>query len=111
MSSKDTPHLSTLASRAIQPRFGELVQSCRQLTMSRLAERRAVCSPWSMTPSFECAEKAENNQVQALFFDSMRDIRRQRPALERFYHQRFAKGLSDFLRAAAPHRLHSRNWM
>ena len=30
MSSKDTPPSSNVASRAIQPRFGELVQGCRQ---------------------------------------------------------------------------------
>lgn len=36
MSSQDAPppHAPGLASRAIQPRFGELVQDCRKLVMN-----------------------------------------------------------------------------
>ncbi|SDO80627.1 DUF1631 domain-containing protein [Pseudomonas jinjuensis] len=97
MSNKDTPPPSTIASRGIQPRFGELVQNCRQLAMNRLAELLGEVFAQVDDTLFECAEKAENNQVQALFFDSMREIRRQRPTLERAYHQRIAKGLVDFL--------------
>ncbi|MCY1406917.1 hypothetical protein D9M71_221970 [compost metagenome] len=97
MSTKDTPPPSTIASRGIQPRFGELVQGCRQLVMNRLAELLAEVFAQADDTLFDCAEKAENNKVQALFFDSMRDIRRQRPTMERAYHQRVAKGLVDFL--------------
>ncbi|MDF3933089.1 DUF1631 domain-containing protein [Pseudomonas citronellolis] len=104
MSSKDTPPTTNVASRAIQPRFGELVQGCRQLAMNHLAELLGAVFTHVDDTLFECAEKAENNQVQALFFDSMREIRRQRPALERAYHQRFAKGLGDFLQGSLPPR-------
>ncbi|KAF1071851.1 MAG: hypothetical protein GAK45_00388 [Pseudomonas citronellolis] len=97
MSSTDTPPPGSLASRAIQPRFGELVQGCRQIAMSYLAESLAQVFTQADDTLFECADKAENNQVQSLFFDAMREIRRQRPQLERAYHQRIAKGLTDFL--------------
>lgn len=102
MSNKDTPPPSPIASRVIQPRFGELVQGCRQLAMNHLAELLGHVFAQVDDTLFECAEKAENNQVQALFFDAMREIRRERPNLERVYHQRIAQGLSDFLEGKLP---------
>ncbi|QJP11488.1 DUF1631 domain-containing protein [Pseudomonas multiresinivorans] len=102
MSSKDTPPPSPIASRVIQPRFGELVQGCRQLAMNHIAELLGNVFAQVDDTLFECAEKAENNQVQALFFDAMREVRRERPNLERFYHQRIAQGLSDFLEGKLP---------
>ncbi|MDU4251193.1 MULTISPECIES: DUF1631 domain-containing protein [unclassified Pseudomonas] len=102
MSNKDTPPPSPIASRVIQPRFGELVQACRQLAMNHLAELLGNVFAQVDDALFECAEKAENNQVQALFFDAMREVRRERPNLERFYHQRIAQGLSDFLEGKLP---------
>lgn len=102
MSNQDRPPtppgtVTTLASRGIQPRFGELVQSCRKLVMNRLAETLTAVFAQVDDTLFDCAEKAENNQVQTLFFDSMRDIRKQRPQIERLYHQRIASGFEDFL--------------
>lgn len=102
MSNQDRPPpppgpVTTLASRGIQPRFGDLVQSCRKLVMNRLAEHLTRVFSHVDDTLFECAEKAENNQVQTLFFDSMRDIRKQRPQIERAYHQRIAKSFEDFL--------------
>lgn len=102
MSNKDTPPPSPIASRVIQPRFGELVQGCRQLAMNHLAELLGHVFAQVDDTLFECAEKAENNQVQALFFDAMREVRRERPNLERSYHQRIAKGLNDFLEGKLP---------
>ncbi|MFP6850606.1 MAG: DUF1631 domain-containing protein [Pseudomonas sp.] len=102
MSNQGTPPLSpssvpTLANRGIQPRFGELVQSCRKLVMNCLAEHLTGVFAQVDDTLFECAEKAENNQVQTLFFDNMREIRRQRPLIERSYHQKIAQNFSDFL--------------
>ncbi|MCU9946801.1 DUF1631 domain-containing protein [Pseudomonas sp. PDM13] len=102
MSTQDTPPppsrpQTILASRGIQPRFGELVQSCRKLVMNRLAEHLTGVFAQVDDTLFECAEKAENNQVQTLFFDSMRDVRKQRPQIERAYHQRIAQQFADFL--------------
>lgn len=92
-----TGSTQTLASRGIQPRFGDLVQSCRKLVMNRLAEHLTGVFAQVDDTLFECAEKAENNQVQTLFFDNMREIRRQRPQIERSYHQQIAQNFSDFL--------------
>ena len=102
MSSQDTPPnaanaVRTLANRGIQPRFGELVQSCRKLVMNRLAEHLTGVFGQVDDALFECAEKAENNQLQSLFFDSMREIRKQRPQIERAYHQKISQNLADFL--------------
>ncbi|WP_372877217.1 DUF1631 domain-containing protein [Pseudomonas sp.] len=102
MSNQDTPPNTpkpapTLASRGIQPRFGELVQSCRKLAMNQLAEQLTCVFGQVDDALFECAEKAENNQLQTLFFDSMRDIRKQRPQIERAYHQTISQNFSDFL--------------
>ena len=101
MSSQDQPPIHpkvvSLASRGIQPRFSDLVQACRKLVMNRLAEHLNGVFGQVDDTLFECAEKAENNKVQTLFFDSMREIRRQRPQIERSYHQQIATNFSDFL--------------
>jgi hypothetical protein len=88
---------STLANRGIQPRFGELMQGCHKLAMNRLAEHLSGVFAQVDDTLFECAEKAENNQIQTLFFDSMRDIRKQRPQIERTYHQHIAQNFVDLI--------------
>jgi hypothetical protein len=93
--SSSTVH--TLASRGIQPRFGELMQGCHKLAMNRLAEHLSGVFAQVDDTLFECAEKAENNQIQTLFFDSMRDIRKQRPQIERTYHQHIAQSFADLI--------------
>ncbi|WP_165670092.1 DUF1631 domain-containing protein [Metapseudomonas otitidis] len=106
MSRQDTPPpprpVATLANRGIQPRFGDLVQGCRKLVMNQLAEHLTGVFAQVDDTLFECAEKAENNQVQTLFFDSMREIRRQRPQIERLYHQRIAQQFGDFMEGREP---------
>lgn len=101
MNDRDKPttpaNVVSLAARGIQPRFGELVQSCRKLVMNHLAEHLADVFGQVDDTLFECAEKAENNKIQTLFFDSMREIRRQRQQIERSYHQRIAQNFSAFL--------------
>jgi hypothetical protein len=99
MSSQDLPPPQNpgVASRAIQPRFGELVQDCRKLVMNNLAEHLTGLFAQVDDTLFEGAEKAENNKVQSLFFDAMRDLRKLRPQIERSYHQRIAQNFADFL--------------
>ncbi|MBD9426791.1 DUF1631 domain-containing protein [Pseudomonas sp. PDM15] len=99
MSSQDLPppQIPGVASRAIQPRFGELVQDCRKLVMNNLAEHLTELFAQVDDTLFEGAEKAENNKVQSLFFDAMRDLRKLRPQIERSYHQRIAQNFADFL--------------
>ena len=90
MSTQDQPGTPQIvAQRGIQPRHGELMQRCRQQLMNCLAQVDDTL--------FEHAEKAENNQLQGLFFDSMRAIRKQRPHIERHYHQYIAQQFSAFL--------------
>lgn len=96
-SKKPTATLHTLASRGIQPRFGELMQGCHKLAMNRLAEHLSGVFAQVDDTLFECAEKAENNQIQTLFFDSMRDIRKQRPQIERTYLQHIAQNFADLI--------------
>lgn len=100
MSSPNTPQPPStpgVASRAIQPRFGGLVQDCRKLAMNNLAEHLGGLFAQVDDTLFEFAEKAENNKLQSLFFDAMRDLRKLRPHIERSYHQRIAQNFSDFL--------------
>ena len=100
MSSHDLPPSNPapgVANRAIQPRFGELVQDCRKLVMNNLAEHLNTLFSQVDDTLFEGAEKAENNKVQTLFFDAMRDLRRIRPQIERSYHQQIAQNFANFL--------------
>lgn len=97
------PKVVSLASRGIQPRFSDLVQACRKLVMNRLAEHLGGVFGQVDDTLFECAEKAENNKVQTLFFDNMREIRRQRPQIERSYHQTIANNFSNFLDGKLQH--------
>jgi hypothetical protein len=102
MTSHDNPPKTALgpgsgvAGRGIQPRFGDLVDGCRKLVMNRLAEHFTGVFAQIDDTLFDCAEKAENNQVQTLFFDSMREIRKLRPMIERSYHQQIAANFTEF---------------
>jgi len=102
MSTQGTPpssasSSSTLASRGIQPRFSALGQSCRKLVLNHLADHLTRTFAQVDDTLFQCAEQAENNQVQAMFFDSMREVRRLRPQIERRYHLSISRGIADFL--------------
>lgn len=93
---------TALAERGIQPRFGELAQDCRQRIMNRLAERLGTVFTLVDRTLVTHAEKAGNNKLQSLFFDSMRDIRHQRASIERVYHQQIANRFTQFLEGPTP---------
>lgn len=98
MSTPDTPHTpSRPTGRGIPPRFGELLQDCRTLLVKRLTEDLTGVFGRVDDTLFDCADKAENNRVQALFFDNMREIRKLRPLIERSYHQQIAQNFADLL--------------
>src|SRR5690606_26059102 len=82
--------------------FGELAQDCRQRIMNRLAERLGSVFTLVDRTLLTHAEKAENNKLQTLFFDSMRDIRNQRTSIERLYHQQIANRFTQFLEGPTP---------
>jgi hypothetical protein len=94
--------ITTVAERGIQPRFGELAQDCRERVMNRLAERLGTVFTLVDSTLLTHAEKAENNKIQTLFFDSMRDIRTQRTSIERVYHQQIANRFTQFLEGPTP---------
>ena len=91
-----------VAERGIQPRFGELAQDCRKRVLNRLSERLDTVFTLVDRTLLNHAERAENNKIQALFFDSMRDIRNQRASIERLYHQQIANRFTQFLEGPAP---------
>ncbi|TXI98402.1 MAG: DUF1631 domain-containing protein [Aquabacterium sp.] len=90
------PNVISLNSRMAQPRFGELLKSCRQLLLNHLAKQLDAVFAGVDDALFECADKASNNSEQTLYFDSMREIRKQRMQLERAYHQWLGQKLSAF---------------
>ncbi len=90
------PNVVSLSSRMAQPRFSELLQGCRQLLLNHLAKQLEVVFAGVDDALFECADKASSNSEQTLYFDSMREIRKQRVHLERAYHQWLGQKLSAF---------------
>lgn len=90
------PNVVSLSSRMPQPRFSELLQGCRQLLLNHLAKQLEAVFAGVDDALFECADKASSNSEQTLYFDSMREIRKQRVHLERAYHQWLGQKLSAF---------------
>ena len=104
----DQPTPGSLAGRAIQPRFGELAQHCRQLLLSHLDQQLARTFEQIDDALFAQARLASSNLEQALFFDGMRSVREQRMAITRAFLQRLAQAFSAYLESrhttAAPAR-------
>lgn len=92
-----------ISGRRIQPRYNDLIQECRKLVMNRLSEHLTSVFALADDTLFSCAERAETNQVQTLFFDSMRDLRKQKPLIERQYHQLVAHNLDRFVAGQPAH--------
>jgi hypothetical protein len=102
MSSQDTPGIpgkngGVLTNRGIQPRFGAIYDGCRKLAMNHLAEKLTEMFGKVDDALFECADKAENNKLQTLFFDNMRELRKFKPLIERRFHQCVALNFSNFV--------------
>ncbi|RRJ83271.1 DUF1631 domain-containing protein [Aestuariirhabdus litorea] len=102
MSKTEPPKVVSLQSRMenldhIQPRFQQLIQACRKITMNSTASALAEMFEHIDDALFDAAEKAENNSIQTLFFDSMREIRLKRPQAERVFHQEISQLFSDFI--------------
>lgn len=81
------PNVVSLANRGIRSRFSKAQQASRQLLFNHLARQLDNVFAHVDDALFECAGKAQNNSEQALYFDSMRDIRKQRGQLERYFYQ------------------------
>lgn len=59
-----------------------LLRECRELAVSRLAAALVNMMGKVDDALFELAEKAENNAVQSLYFDAMREVRLKRASME-----------------------------
>lgn len=104
----DSSPAGSLATRRIQPRFGALLQACRQHLLNHLDQQLAETFVQSDATLFAMADKAANNLEQVQFFDGMRELRRLRPVIVRQFHQQLSTGLSAYLEgraAAEPTRL------
>ncbi|WP_426414823.1 DUF1631 domain-containing protein [Aestuariirhabdus sp. LZHN29] len=102
MSQTEPPKVVSLQSRKenldhIQPRFQQLIQACRKITMNSTASALAQMFENIDDALFDAAEKAENNSIQTMFFDSMREIRLKRPQAERIFHQEISQLFTDFI--------------
>lgn len=83
--------------RKILPQFNELVQNVRKLLLNHLAKHVREAFTQADSTLFKCAEKAENNQVQAMFFESIREVRKQHVLIERAFLQNIASHFDDFI--------------
>jgi hypothetical protein len=67
----------------VVPGFEAVVQACRTVLMNHTAAGLERVFLDADDTLFDCAEHAENNQVQSMFLDSMREVRKQRASIER----------------------------
>lgn len=82
--------------------FRQLLAGSRQMLVSTLSERISESFGHVDQTLFEAADQAETNQVQTLFFDSMREIRSRRGEIERQFLRLIAENFADFLAGKVP---------
>ncbi len=82
--------------------FRQLLAGSRQMLVSTLSERVSESFGHVDQTLFEAADHAETNQVQTLFFDSMREVRSRRGEIERQFLRLIAQNFADFLAGKVP---------
>ena len=87
--------------RKILPQFNSLTQNVRKLLLNHLAEQVRAAFTQADNTLFKCAEKAENNQVQDMFFESIREVRKQHLLIERAFLQNITNQFDSFINGAA----------
>ncbi len=97
--------------RKILPQFNSLTQSIRKLFLDHLAENVRAAFTQADSTLFTCAEKAENNQVQEMFFESIRAVRKQHIAIERTFLKSIGLQFDNFLtgKLQATHDAHDKS--
>lgn len=85
--------------RKILPQFNSLTQEIRQHLLNFLAQQVRAAFTQADTALFNCAENAENNQVQDMFFESIREVRKQHVQIERAFLKNIANQFDDFIKA------------
>lgn len=83
--------------RKILPQFNDLTQIVRKLLLNHLAKQVRAAFTQADSTLFKCAEKAENNQVQDMFFESIREVRKQHLLIERAFLQNIACYFDNFI--------------
>lgn len=83
--------------RKILPQFNDLTQNVRKLLLNHLAKQVRAAFTHADSTLFQCAEKAENNQVQNMFFESIREVRKQHLLIERAFLQNIACHFDNFI--------------
>lgn len=86
-----------LMERKILPQFNSLTQKIRKLLLNHLAQQVRAAFIQADSTLFKCAEKAENNQVQEMFFESIREVRKQHLLIERAFLQNIASQFDSFI--------------
>ncbi len=92
---------STRMDRRILPQFNRLTQDVRKLLLNHLAEQVRAAFAQADSSLFKCAEKAENNQVQDMFFESIREVRKQHLFIERAFLQNITVQFDRFINGTA----------
>ena len=87
--------------RKILPQFNSLTQDVRKLLLNHLAEQVRAAFTQADNTLFKCAEKAENNQVQDMFFESIREVRKQHLLIERAFLQSITNQFDSFINGTA----------
>lgn len=82
--------------------YRQLLAGSRQMLVSTLSERVSESFGHVDQTLFEAADHAETNQVQTLFFDSMREVRSRRGEIERQFLRLIAQNFADFLAGKVP---------
>ena len=85
---------------------GELLRSLRDNTVRATDKLVAGLLDNVDDTLFDLAEKAESNAAQTGYFDGMREIRKQRPRIERLFREQVARGFDEF---SAGHIAHARS--
>ncbi|MBP7188498.1 MAG: DUF1631 domain-containing protein [Thiopseudomonas sp.] len=83
--------------RKILPQFNDLTQRVRKLLLNHLAQQVRAAFTEADSALFKCAEKAENNQVQDMFFESIREVRKQHLLIERAFLQNITAQFDSFV--------------
>lgn len=86
-----------LTDRKILPQFSSLTQNIRKLLLDHLAKHVRATFTQADSALFNCAEKAENNQVQTMFFESIREVRDQHLQIERAFLQNIGRQFDSFI--------------
>ncbi|WJW75250.1 DUF1631 domain-containing protein [Thiohalobacter sp. IOR34] len=84
------------------PAHTEILRECRELAARELAAALTRMMGKVDDALFELAEKAENNAIQSLYFDAMREVRIKRSAIEASFRTAFLAGFNAEIQRQPP---------